>query len=295
MSMPNNPQKSNPQQNPQTSYGYNYYYPSYYSYPHYSYSHYYPYAYPAYPSPKYYYEITKYTSPFAPPGKRDKSGLNLVWILLTVLAVVNIVSGGALLFAAYDELHENTVILTGNIIDSNTVEPLADVKITVSGVGVTVYSTNGNFEIPLTTGVHCLVFEKPGYNTINGTVMVGKYLHNHITVEMKKGNENLNQTLTSFKTTDDYIANLMVSSTLSVFIGGFALISAMYIRKVLYRSLGIVSGVLGVFSLFVLSGIALIFMIPAAISTVIGFVVIGLMYPSSEIFLSQPESTTGTN
>ncbi|MCX8173827.1 MAG: carboxypeptidase-like regulatory domain-containing protein [Thermoplasmata archaeon] len=293
MSSPNNPQQPPTQQNPQTIYGYNYYYPSY---PYYQYYPYF-YSYPAYPSPKYYYEITKYAPPFAPPGKKQNPQiLKLAWVLIALLAAVNLVTGGFMLFAAYDENHEHTAILKGTITDANGTMPLADVKITVSGTNLSAHSdTNGSFELPVTTGVHCLVFEKPDYQTINGTVVVGKYLDNQLSVEMQKGNESQNQTLTSFQTIDDYIANLMVSSTLSVFTGGFALIGAFHIRRAKFRSMGIGSGVLGIFSLFILSGISLIFMVPAMISTILGFAILVTMYLSSEMFLSQPVTATGAD
>ncbi|MEM3395959.1 MAG: carboxypeptidase-like regulatory domain-containing protein [Thermoplasmata archaeon] len=289
----NNPQPPQvaPPQYPQIVYGYNYYYP--YAYQYYPYSYYYP----QYTSPKYYYEITRYSTPFAPPRRQQNpKWLLVVSILLLVIAAVNFIAGGILLYAAYDEHYEHSAILKGSISDTNTTSPIENVKITVSGSGLTLFSDqNGTFEIPLPTGVHSLIFEKEGYQTINGTVVVGKYLDNTLNLEMEQGNGTLNQTLTSFQTVDDYIANLMVSSTLSVFVGGFALISAIYIRKARYRSLGIVSGVLSIFSLLILSGISLIFMLPALISAIIGFIVLIIMYFSSEIFLSQPITTAGTN
>lgn len=294
MAVPNNtPSQAQQSSGPshQTIYWYNYYYP-YYSY-------YYPYSYgfPAYPPPKYYYEITRYAPPFAPPGKKQNPKMiNFLYVFLAVIAILNIVTGGVLLFAAYDENHVHTVILTGYITDANTTSPLENVEITVSDQDLTVYSdANGTFEIPLATGVHSLVFEKEGYQKINSTVVVGKYLDNQMSVEMERGNGTRNQNLTSFQTIDDYIANLMVSSTLSVFVGCFALISALYIRKVKYRSMGIVAGVLGIFSLFILSGIALIFMIPAVLSAILGFAVVLMIYFSSDLFIFHSITTTGTN
>ncbi|MEM4160667.1 MAG: carboxypeptidase regulatory-like domain-containing protein, partial [Thermoplasmata archaeon] len=278
-----------PPQHPQTTFGYGYnYYWQYFQYP---------YTFQYYPPPKYYYEIIGYAQPFAPPGKKQSlARIKVIWILLALIAATNLISGGFLLFAAYDENQEHAVILSGSVVDGHTLQPLKDVKITVLGRGLTVFTNaDGSFQISLQTGSYSIVFEKVGYQIINGTVFAGKYLDNTILVEMEEGTGTQTRNFTSFQTFEDYIANLLVSGTLAVFVGAFAIGSVFQIRKVRYRSMGIVSGVLGIFSLFIFSGLSWIFMVPAIISTILGCAVLVLIYFSSELFISQAVATTGTD
>lgn len=277
----------------------NYYYPNY-QYPQYYSQYYYPY-YAPYPPPKYYYEITKYATPFAPEGrKQHPKVLALACFLVILLGGLNLITGFTILGLAYDESHYPEVTLEGSIVEASTSPstfvPISDVKITVVGTNLTTNSDGGGmFRISLPAGEYHLIFEKSGYATLNGAVVVGKYLDNHVNVEMKKGDNATEKILTSFGSFEDYMANMLASGTFGIFVGGFALISANYLRNLRYRSMGIVSGALGVLSIVFFGGLSVILLLVGVVSCILGLAVLLAIYLSSEMFLAQPETAASTN
>ena len=238
--------------------------------------------------------MVKYSTPFVPAQRLPAHKFLLsAFAFLLILAILNLAAASMLFFAGYDESFKHTVILRGEITSSNMLQPLENVKISVEGENLTVYSdADGNFNLSLTTGAYNLTFDKPGYNKIHGTVVVGKYLDNHLTIQMEEGNGTTSKTLTEFATVDEYIANLMVSCTLSIFVGCFALLGAYYIRKGKYRSWGIASAALGLFSVIILSGLTTLFLVIGIICALISIIAFFLIFRCSEIFIQQCITTT---
>jgi hypothetical protein len=288
--LPNNPEQQN---SPSQSQSGGIYVPQY-VYPGYYYS---PYVvYYAYPPPKYYYETYKYTVPYFPGMyKPNPKYIKYSFLLLFVLAVVNLIAGGILLYGAYDDVFSmHTVSVSGEIVANSTV--LENVKITVLGENFTLYSDeNGRFEVNLTTGNHEIIFEKSGYKRLNATLVVGRYLDNNVNVIMEEGEGNTSAALTQFTTMDDYIANLLVSGTMAVIIGCFALCTMYYLRAVKYRSLAIASATLGIFSIIVLSGLATVFMLFGIASIFVSLLIYYMVYHASDLFIQKSITTADTD